>query len=287
MKKYSSGSFVAAAYGVYGSEADTITSFPATIYADSENASATIYGNMQQSGTPTPTTPIYPTECGELVSSSYTIPIVSGGVTTSIDFNSVQSTRQIKKLVMTGLEDWSISSSWKKATTSVFYRAINDIKTESNYVRYVVSSHLSSGSRDEIYNNDIDLIGTSGSNTLTVRISDVVATTVSDFKTYLQQQYTNGTPVTVWYVLATPTTGIVNEPIRKIGDYVDSVAAAAIPTTAGSQTFNIDTTLKPSSVSLTYTGWHTHTDKQYSGGWGQVTSNAKVLRRKRTTKSKT
>ena len=173
--------------------------------------------------------------------------------------------KQIKKIVLTGEEDWSVSSSWKKASTSVFYRAINDIKTESNYVRYVVSSHLSSGSRDEIYNNDIDLIGTSGSNALTVRISDAVATTVTDFKAYLQQQYSAGTPVTVWYVLATETTGIVNEPIRKIGNYADSVSVTGIPTTGTAEQFDIDTTLKPSEVQLTYHGWHEHSDTKFTG----------------------
>ena len=92
MKKYSSGSFVDAAVRVYGTEADTISSFPATIYADGENASAVIYGNMVQTGTPTAASPIYPSECGDLVSSNYIIPVISGGVTTNINFSAVQST---------------------------------------------------------------------------------------------------------------------------------------------------------------------------------------------------
>ena len=52
--------------------------------------------------------------------------------------------------------------------------------------------------------------------------------------------------------LATPTT--------------ESITVPTLPTSGSAQTFTIDTTLKPSSVELTYTGWHTHSDKQYSGG---------------------
>ena len=118
MKKYSSGSFIDAALRVYGSEADTITSFPASIIADGENASAIIYGNMTQTGTPTPASPIYPSECGELVSSNYTIPVISGGVTTSINLNSVQSDRKIKKIALTGAEE--VYSEYNNSQTLYF-----------------------------------------------------------------------------------------------------------------------------------------------------------------------
>ena len=66
--------------------------------------------------------------------------------------------------------------------------------------------------------------------------------TADKWKTYLRQQYANGTPVTVWYVLATEETGTLNEPLRKIGDYVDTIdstqTSAQIPTSAGSTTIS-------------------------------------------------
>ena len=89
--------------------------------------------------------------------------------------------------------------------------------------------------------------------------------TPQDFQTYLAQQYAAGTPVTIGYVLATEETGIVNEPLRKIGDYADTVSGITIPTITGKDTLDVQTTLKPSEVSLSYTGWHDATVKEWDG----------------------
>ena len=79
--------------------------------------------------------------------------------------------------------------------------------------------------------------------------------TLADFKAYLAAQYTAGTPVTIWHILAEPETGIVNEPLHKIGDYADAIsfaqAGVTIPTLPGNNTFSVDTTLQPSQVSIT------------------------------------
>jgi hypothetical protein len=78
------------------------------------------------------------------------------------------------------------------------------------------------------------------------------------FKQWLAAQYANGTPVTVWYVLAEPETGIVNEPLMKIGDYADTIsmeqAGVQIPTLNGQTVIDVDTTLKPSEVYIKYQG---------------------------------
>ena len=62
--------------------------------------------------------------------------------------------------------------------------------------------------------------------------------------------------MTVWYSTATPETGIVNEPLRKIGTYADEVSGISIPTIAGANTLSVDTTLQPSEVTVNYKGWH-------------------------------
>ena len=102
-----------------------------------------------------------------------------------------------------------------------------------------------------------------------VYIRDSSYSTIADFKSYLQQQYAAGTPVTVWYVLATSTTGIVNEPLRKIGTYADEVSGISIPTTAGANTLSVDTTLQPSEVTAMYKGWHPVADvhERDNGAW--------------------
>ena len=94
-------------------------------------------------------------------------------------------------------------------------------------------------------------------------------TTLDAFKTFVANQYTNGTPVCVWYVLATPTTDIVNEPIRKIGTYADEVSGITIPTIAGANAIDVDTTLKPSEVSVNYHGWHpvSAVHERENGAW--------------------
>ena len=73
---------------------------------------------------------------------------------------------------------------------------------------------------------------------------------VDDFKNYLATQYANGTPVTIYYVLVTAETGTVTAP--------------TLPTTGTVESFDVDTTLKPSEVSLTYHGWHEHEDTKYT-----------------------
>jgi hypothetical protein len=82
-------------------------------------------------------------------------------------------------------------------------------------------------------------------------------TTTTSYKAYLAQQLANGTPVTIWYPLKTPTTGILNEPLRKIGNYVDTIdstqTTTQIPTSAGSTTISwAEEGLAPSEVELTY-----------------------------------
>jgi hypothetical protein len=92
---------------------------------------------------------------------------------------------------------------------------------------------------------------------------------VADFKSYLQQQYAAGTPVTIWYVLEEPETGIVNEPLMRIGDYADTVSNVSIPVITGGDTISVDTTVQPSEVTVNYKGWHPVADvhERDNGAW--------------------
>ena len=73
---------------------------------------------------------------------------------------------------------------------------------------------------------------------------------VTAWQQYLAQQYANGTPVTVWYILATAQT--------------ETFTAPSTPTSGSPQSFDVDTTLKPSEVSLTWHGWHEHEDTKFT-----------------------
>ena len=230
---------------------DTITTLPADLYADGQNASADIIGNMQQTGTPTPQNPIQPQETGDLETEGakagqYKIPISSASTTTPIYLGEVQTERKIKKLVFNGTENW------QKATNFLYLSGLSQSATSD-----CICSHykgVASGA-----NYTCTMVGN------IIRVYDSSYSTAEDFKTYLATQYTAGTPVTVWYVLANSTTGILNEPLRKIGTYADTVSGITIPTITGKDTFDVQTTLKPSEVEMAYTGWHDATVKEWDG----------------------
>ena len=158
--------------------------------------------------------------------------------TTPVYLGEVETTRQVKELVLDGTEEWrSQYGGW----------VLSVAKQSGSYT--VLSTHyiatLSASIDKSIYSNSTNVI----------IIFDSDYSTLNDFKAYLAQQYANGTPVCVWYVLATPTTGILNEPLRKIGTYADTLSVPqTIPTVEGENVVDVETTLKPSEVYIKYKG---------------------------------
>ena len=204
----------------------------------------------------------------------YKIPISSANTTTPVCLGEVESTRLIRELVLTGSEQFygvevpntntMIFNFENLLNTAQFIPTVTSLST--HYIYNPIQSGMVAGLPINQYALQYYAAGTK----YNLLIHDSIYTSVSAFQTYLQQQYAAGTPVTVWYVLATPTTGMVNEPIRKIGDYADTVSGITIPTITGKDTFDVQTTLKPSEVSLTYHGWHDATVKEWDGSeWQQ------------------
>lgn len=232
---------------------DTLTTLPIDLYADGNNATVGLKGDMEQSGTPTPTAPIFPSECGKMVNSQWALPIFSAGQTNNIYLSEVPTTRYIKKLVLNGTENWTVG---KAGTESEYYVLPGTAAIQGNGYssHYIYRNITTSNTVEGMY-----VVSTGG-----VRCRDKSYSSVDDFKSFLAQQYANGTPVTVWYVLATPETGVLDEPLRKIGYYADTVSGITIPTITGADSFDVLTTLKPSEVSLTYTGWHDAQCKEFN-----------------------
>lgn len=241
----------------------TFTTYPFMINSPTTPISATIYGNMQQIGIPTPTTPIQPLECGDLETTGehtgqYKIPILSGNSTTSVYLGEIQTKRKIKKIVITGNEQLIYRNPSIYQSNAFFI-------TRSDYLNNTLigfCTHYPTVSQttavEGIY------FGTNIS--IFTKFSDGLDT-VEKIKEYFATQYANGTPVTIWYILATSTTGILNEPIRKLGEYVDTVTTS-IPVTINSDSVDINTTLKPSAVSAPLLSWGTGDDyKRSSGAW--------------------
>lgn len=176
----------------------------------------------------------------------YKIPISSGGVTTNIYLGSTQTVRQIKKYEFTGNEQWTQSGA-RPAVCYTPWSAIGGTPYGHFYCDRTVEVE---SQWDLAYGKALS------DNNLALWIFES-AVTATEFKQYLAEQYANGTPVTVWYVLETPQTAVVNEPLMKIGDYADTLSnAAQIPTTEGANSITVDTTVQPSEFTATWTGWH-------------------------------
>lgn len=178
----------------------------------------------------------------------YKIPVSCGGVTTPIYLGQTQTLRRIKKLVLDGMETgWTEESS---ASNRFFQIPLSDTGITANGVcSHFVYKTIS------LSNSDTGFSITGPGTNLRIRPDDISSISFSDFKQWLFDQYAAGTPVTVWYVLSTPQIGIVNEPLMKIGDYVDTLdstdADIMIPTVRGSNVLTVDTTVQPSSVTIT------------------------------------
>ena len=186
----------------------------------------------------------------------YKIPILSNGVSYPVylaepirkigdSVDTAASTgaanRVIKKLVLTGEESWIFQGS--TSTRTVCSMVVDGWANEVGKCTHIdwKSSYTSEDNRIT-YSNRSLFVGFEN--------SVLSEATQAGFIAYLAQQYTNGTPVTIWYVLATAQT--------------ESVTAPSIPTSGTAQTFDVSTTLKPSEVNLTYHGWHEHSDTKFT-----------------------
>lgn len=188
----------------------------------------------------------------------YKIPITSAGQTNNIYLGEVETTRKIKKLVLTGEESGAVtvdSTNHIFALRGIFNSGpgllqVGGICTHYKYNNAVSSLASNMQNGDFVLNRIV--------NDYSFTIKDNSFNTASDFKAYLAAQYAAGTPVTIWYVLATPETAVVNEPLRKIGDYADTVsyeqAGVQIPTLHGNTIIDVLTELKPSEMYIKYKG---------------------------------
>lgn len=109
------------------------------------------------------------------------------------------------KVVLDGSESWAYSSSWSKTNTNVFYW--NAILTNARYDRldsvFGIANEFKVFPRDDLYTNDIDGLGYSGSlgsPYITTRINKTIAPDSTAFTTWL-----GNNNLIYYYQLATPT----------------------------------------------------------------------------------
>jgi hypothetical protein len=218
------------------------------LYSDGTAITAyTIKGNTVQNGTPTPSNPVSIQGVGKLDNGQYKIPISNGQRTTNIYLGSAQTTRYIKKLVLTGQEE-----GWNKSATRAGCFALKGIGTGVTEKTMYCTHATYVSTASQLTSNNTCYMGNDFNLWLDLFNAQ---TTNEQFKDYLAQQYAAGTPVIFWYVLATPETATVNEPLMKIGEYADTISnAVSIPTTEGANSITVDTTVQPSEFTATWTG---------------------------------
>ena len=173
--------------------------------------------------------------------------ITCAGQTVPVYLGEVPTVRRIRKLVLTGQEtDWRSGGGGAYMITTV----------STGTVEMGVSSHFAYGA-PAVGNGKFNIsnLGTVSNLRFASLASGMSA---DDFKQWVSEQYAAGTPVTIWYVLATEQTGIVNEPLCKIGDYADELsstdAAVTIQTIKGQNTLTVDTPIQPSEMTITFKG---------------------------------
>lgn len=241
---------------IMGTASEVHTNALFDIYPNDTSITAEFKGNTQQNGTPSPSAPVPVVGVGYLDGAAYKIPVEIGVSTQSIDLSAVQSVRNIKKLVLTGDETWYTSGNYTGAVYA-YHSNFPGIKPQTPiFCTHLVDAYDSSYVQGSC-KNDSTSVGMWVFNT---------TTSPTAFKNYLANQYSDGTPVTIYYILAEPVTDTINEPLQKIGDYADSISNIALTTTAGAQSFGVDTAVKPSEITLNFRGWHPKDPKESSGG---------------------
>lgn len=209
-----------------------------------------IYGNTVQNGIPTPETPVEVLGCGEYDSelNGYKIPVTVSNGTNSVitpvyvgseplhkigdyadyvDYARKVVVRRIKKLVLTGTEDYA----WFKSVTRnyAWYLFPSAIGTITYVPFYCSHGETVTDVSDYVYGKVYC------DNTFNLGIFDSSINSTKNLNNSLAQRYANGTPVTVWYVLAEPE----EEPLENL---------LPIRTIKGTNILTADTTVQPSEM---------------------------------------
>ena len=249
---------------------------PITITANGESLiDYCIYGNTVQNETPIPENPVMPEGVGELETAGthagqYKLPILSNSTLTNIYLGEVETTRRIKKLVLTGEENWQFYTNPNESAWQFYTNGIISGLAASSIISNIAEYGVTANTR-ELYDYGGYTVTAGKGIAFQMRGAKDTLVDVAAWKAYLAQQYANGTPVTIWYVLANEETGIVNEPLMKIGNYTDTIsmeqAGVSIPTNKGTTVIDYDGTTKPSQMYVKYNSW---------SGWSDI-NNYKMV----------
>lgn len=197
---------------------ETEGALPLTINANGEALiDYKIYGNMEQTGTPTPENPIVPSECGERTENLFDISMVEQG-----GYNAMSGTTPSKTVTSTRCRYSEIIP--LLAPTLSLYCSPN---VKINYVWVDANGKSLGGSGFQKSGDTATAPEQAVSMTFILGLDDDVNCTPSDF--YNVNLVAGSTPQPFGYKLpllsgSTPVDIYIgNEPLRKIGDYADYI----------------------------------------------------------------
>lgn len=219
-----------------------------------------IDGDLVQTGTPTPDSPIYPQEVGDLVLSGehegkYAVPITVGGKTYTIYLteplryiygwadeitymNTMTSHeicvwRTVKKIVLTGDEDYLRYS----ADNPRCYIEISGANFTNGAITVCCSHYqarANGGLSTVVSYPSGSIAWRTALNQLTIIDSSI--TSIDEFRTFLSEQYAAGTPVCIWYTLSS--------------DESEDMELPVIIPKYGLNTLSVNTTLACSAIGI-------------------------------------
>ena len=164
---------------------------------------ALIKGTVDQNGTPSPTNPIEPVFYQD--NNGMILRAINDSVADTYSPSTGKITRRVGIKVLKGTENISVRGN---ASNHIYLFIDMGSNGKSGIV---ICSHFSGGtstSLDGIPSNTISGFDPNQSGRFSLRFDD--ANTVGELKSWLAEQYANGTPVTVYYPLATPTEEVWN-----------------------------------------------------------------------------
>ena len=147
-----------------------------------------------------------------------------------------EEVRVVKELVLTGKEDWYYMPNYDvENTVRIHSMAIlQGIKA----TMLELCSHFEHMNYSSLNVANKPAFSIANGTQLVFRISKVEGSAATYFKAYLAAQYAAGTPVKVYYAMKTPETKTV-EPVE-------------IPTLNGTTVIDVDTAVKPESMTIKY-----------------------------------
>ncbi len=156
-------------------------------------------GTVTQNGTPTPANPITPT----FYTQGNMILRKVGDVADSYDATTGKITRRVGVAVLDGTEHWAYGGD---STGYGFYHEILDCKTDGKATTDIICTNLPTRTQPGGYSQNPSIgYFSATNNNITVRYDEMLdGANVTKWQSYLAAQYAAGTPVTVYYPLATP-----------------------------------------------------------------------------------